>query len=155
MLDFLASLDVSGKLDALIRGLWFTARGRGVHCTTFAPPPGSSPADLERLLARRGVAVFGRGIQPGGYDWGGGLRGRAVYLHHSARQTRWVEYVLSSAGAVILAPSDLASVTAGSQRNDLPPAWADKTPALMASHKRAEAAPSSGGRVKRAVKDLW
>jgi hypothetical protein len=153
MLQVLASLDVVGKVDALARGLWFAAIGRGAARVTFAPPPSMAPATCEAMLARRGVGVFGRGICPSLYDWGGGHKGTIAYVHCSARQRRWAEYVLTAAGAVVLDPPDLANVQAAAQRDGLPPAWADRGQPSAQAATSGKNAPEKRG--KRLLRELW
>lgn len=159
MLQVLASLDVVGKVDALARGLWFAAIGRGAARVTFAPPPNMAPATCEGMLGRRGVVVFGRGICPELYDWGCG-KGTIAYVHCSAKQKRWAEYILTSAGAIVLDPADLANVQAAAQRDGLPPAWADRGQPSSSERSGPGEAPKSnlqGEKRKRGglLRELW
>lgn len=73
-------------------------------------------AEIEDLLARYSVAVYGRTHDA-----------NRMYFHVKKRQARWAEHILLRAGAVLNSPPvDARSAHWASRHQGPPPAWRDK-----------------------------
>ena len=112
-LDILDMVNVIDRLSGLLLGIYHG----GAHTFRF-DRTATTGADVERLLRRYRIAVFGRRITD-----------RYALLSVPSRQARWAEYVLLRAGIVPDGPLLDARNAAWAGRHahgQAPPAWRDR-----------------------------
>lgn len=153
--EILAGCDLLDKLDGLVRGLYFTARGRGSARIEFTPPSGSSAGDMERILWRYKIPVYGRALAGKVQAEGRELPKFAVRTTQTQRS--WAEYVLLRAGATVWTLADPRNVQWAAQYQAPPPAWAEVHAQHPAQPARLPGKPKGRGsaRVARALRELW
>ena len=103
----------SAKAPTALEDFWRVISGDGVHCIEWAATDDVAPVQVERLLKRRGVRVWGRSI----YGTGDA---RTYSVNVGYQQTAWADYIVRSAGVV-----PLVSAQRGKPGTQAPRAWAD------------------------------
>jgi hypothetical protein len=121
--DWLAKFDLIDKADGVVRDIWFTLRGRG--CAVIAFSAGNqSPREIEAMLHRRGVPVWGRELV--GKEQMGDMEVQVVSMHVPAKQRNVAEYFIERAGGTVMNPVDPRNATWAAQHDGPAPAWADR-----------------------------
>jgi len=103
-----------------------------------------SGQDVERELARLGVAITGRGFTPGSKEHPHGL----LTFHVKASQRRWCEYVLRCAKFNVVTVVD-ARNAAWAERHDGPiPAWSGRASKMGTAKRRGNFVPPAATAVE-------
>ncbi len=154
----IAQFDFINRLEGLLCGAWYSAHGRGTAGIRFTPPAGASAADMQRVLTRRGVPVFGRAMSMGLVKVGE-VELREFTLHTTATQARWAEYCLCRAGAKVWNLQDPRSEQWAEQYGGAPPpAWVDGGRAAQPVERedQAQAARTpKQSRARKVLRELW
>ena len=111
-LDLLDAVNVIDRLGGLILSL----RHGGAHTFRFDRTT-TTGADVERILRRYKIRVFGRRITS-----------KHAMLSVPSKQAAWAEYLLLRAGAPVVTRFDArnAAWAARHPAGQLPPAWKDR-----------------------------
>ena len=115
MLDFLDIFNWIDRLEGLIQGMRYGDAGR---TTRIEHSEASVAQDYEDALKKRGVAVYGRGVDS-----------KELRFKVKNRQARWSEYILRRMGAPITSKEvDPRNRTWAARHTpgQLPAAWADR-----------------------------
>lgn len=113
-IDLLDIFNFIDRVQGVVMGAYYSG---GVHTFKIEHEDRRVAQDFENMLARRGVAVFGRRIT-----------GKHLIFSVKTRQARWAEHILIRAGAPIVSRTVDKSNSGASERHggQLPPAWADR-----------------------------
>ena len=150
---FLRPFDLIDQADGLLRGLYFTLRGRGSAVIEFSPPDGMSAADMERRLWLYKIPTYGRQVL-GRVKTGEGRKVLKFALRTTQTQRSWAEYVLLRSGALVWNLHDPRNATWAARHTDPPPAWAEGGQPPEPTTTTANQAPTES-RVRRLTRELW
>lgn len=153
VLALVAQFDLIDKADGILRGLWFTLRGRGSAAIEFSPPDGMSAADMERRLWLYRIPTYGRQVL-GRVEMGEGRKVWKCVLRTTQTQRSWAEYVLLRSGALVWNLHDSRNAQWAARHTDPPPAWAEGGQPPDPTTTTANQAPTES-RARRLARELW